>query len=271
MPFATVNHLDFYYETAGNPASPPLLLIAGLSDYTSKWDWQVADLSADFFVITFDNRCAGRSVETAPGFGMAQLGDDAAGLLDALGVNDAHVFGISMGGMIALNLTVRHPERVRRLALGCTTAGSSLTVPPSEEVMAALLSPPRSGDPRRDFVDGCWMSLGPGFAESRPDVVGLLADQAAANPQSPSAYAAQIMAIETHDVVRHLGDIRVPTLVLHGEADVLVPVENGRLLAERIPGAELIIYPGAGHLFFVEQSKAVNRDLRAFFNRAENT
>lgn len=267
MPFLNIRELEFYYETAGDPAAPPLLILSGLTDYTAKCEWQMSALAADFHVITFDNRGAGRSAQPPAGYSAADMADDAAALLDALGIPAAHVFGFSMGGMIALNFVLRYPGRVRRLALGCTTAGGRLLVRPEARVMESLVNPVTCGDPRQDFYNSLWISLGDHAQGESPELVERLADLAVANPQTPVGYAGQLAAVLTHDVAGRLGEIRAPTLVLHGTADRLIPAENGRLLAEHIPGARLILYPGAGHLFFIERAAEVNRDLRDFLKR----
>ena len=271
MPFVDHDGLRFYYETAGPPTAPPLLIISGLGDYTAKCAWQMPALAEEFFVMTFDNRGAGRSAAPAGRYPLRAMADDAAAILSAVGIASAHVFGFSMGGMIALNLALRHSARVRRLVLGCTTAGGRLFAHPSQQVLAALTMPPASGDRRRDFYDGLWTSLGDRCRAENIAVVEQLAEMAIANPQSPQAYAGQLEAIATHNVAGRLGEIRAPTLVLHGTADRLIPPENGRLLADHIPGARLILYPDAGHLFFIEEADAVNRDIRQFLGEDSDT
>jgi pimeloyl-ACP methyl ester carboxylesterase len=264
MPFATIQDLQIYYETRGEPAAPPLLIISGISDYTARCEWQTTDLADDFYVITFDNRGAGRSATPAPGYTMTDMADDAAKLLDVLGIDTTFVFGFSMGGMIALNLTLRHPQRVSRLVLGCTTAGGRLLVWPEERVFKVLAEPVRSGDRRQDFHNGLWLSVSDYFASEQHGEIERLADVAAANPQTPLGYAGQFQAILSHDVVDRLGEIAVPTLILHGGADRMIPPENGRLLAEDIPDARLIVFPEAGHLFFIERAADVNNAIRRF-------
>lgn len=266
MPTVTVGDHYLYYETVGNPASPPLLIISGLSDYTAKCAWQVAGLAGDFFIVTFDNRGAGRSSPVPPGYSVADMMDDAVAVLDALEISQAHVFGFSLGGMSALHLALNHPERIKRLVLGCTTAGGQLAVYPDELVIASLVQPRLSGDPRDDFYSGLWMSVSDGSRREQPDLVDSLEKISMSNPQSAESYAAQIQALLSHDVADHLAEIKTPTLVMHGEEDRMIPADNGRLLAEHIPGATLITYPKAGHLFFIEQAEIVNRDIRRFLD-----
>lgn len=269
MPFLNRDQHSIYYETAGDAARPPLLIIAGITDSIAKCEWQAMDLAADFHVITFDNRGAGRSATPPAGYSMSDMAGDAAAVLAALGVQAAHVFGFSMGGMIALHLALDYPHLVGRLVLGCTTAGGRLSVRPQDLVMTALLNPEGSGDNRQDFYDRLWISLSDPCIAEQPAVVARLADLAAGNPQTPLGYAGQLQAVLTHDVADRLDRLRTPTLVLHGAADRLIPVENGRLLAASVPGARLIVYPGAGHLFFVERAAEVNRDIRDFLCAAE--
>lgn len=264
MPFLTRDNQHIYYETAGDAANPPLLIITGITDSIAKCAWQVADLSSDFYVIAFDNRGAGRSTTPPPGYTMSDLAGDAAAVLAALNITSAHVFGFSMGGMVALHLALDYPQRVRRLVLGCTTAGGRLSVLPEARVMSALMDTEGSGDDRQDFYDQIWISLGDRCIAEQPEVVESLAELAAGNPQTPLGYAGQLQALMAHDVADRLGQLHAPALVLHGEADRLIPVANGRLLAESIPGARLILYPDAGHLFFIERAEEVNRDIRNF-------
>jgi pimeloyl-ACP methyl ester carboxylesterase len=264
MPTVTVNDIELFYETAGSRYLPPLLLITGLTGYTEDWFTQVPALQNDFFVITFDNRGAGKSSQPEPGYTVADMADDTAALLDALNISQAFVFGISMGGMIALNLAARHPHKVQKLALGCTTAGGSSWTMPDEKVMAAMTAP-SSGDLRQDFYNSLWFILAPDTMAKDPQLVKQLAEFAANNPQTPTGFMGQLQAINTHDVTNALENFTMPSLVLHGDLDVLVPLENGRFLAKAIPSAKFKIYPNTGHLFFVEQAAAVNEDLRHFF------
>jgi len=174
------------------------------------------------------------------------------------------VFGASMGGMIALNLAVHHPQKVNKLALGCTMAGGMSAIMPDEKVITAMTAP-SSGDLRQDFYNNMWFVLAPDTVENAPQLVEQLAAVSMKNQQTPTGFMGQFQALSTHDVTGALADISMPTLVMHGDLDVLVPLQNGRFLAEQIPGAELKIYPNSGHLFFVEQELLVNDDLRDFF------
>ncbi len=241
MPTITVNEIEMYYETTGSPDAPPLLLITGLTGYADDWFAQVPALQDDFYVITFDNRGAGRSSQPGPGYTMIDMANDTAALLDALHVPQTFVFGVSMGGMIALNLAVHHPQKVQKLALGCTMAGGLAAVVPDQKVLFALTAP-SSGDRQQDFYNNAWFLLAADTVENDPQLLGKLAEVAAVNPQTLTGFIGQFQAISTHDVTGALADLTIPTLVMHGDSDLLVPPENGRFLAEQIPAAELKIY-----------------------------
>ncbi len=264
MPILDLAHHQLYYETQGDPASPPLLILSGLTDYTAKCGWQTRDLVHDFHVITFDNRGAGRSSISGFEYTVADLAVDAAAVLDALDIQIADVFGFSLGGMIALHLTLNNPLRVRRLVLGCTSAGGSLGVYPETDVLLSLAGPSHISDRRQDFLDGMWVSLSDRCVKDQPEIVDALADIAAANPQTSESRMAQLRAVFTHDVSDRLHEIKTPTLVMHGTEDRLIPPANGEQLASHITGARLILYPEAGHLFFIEKADEVNRDIRTF-------
>lgn len=265
MPNLDIRNTQIYFETAGDSSAPPLLILSGLTDYTDKCNWQVDDLSSDFFVVTYDNRSSGRSAFSPPGYTMADLADDAAAVLAALGIPKAHIFGFSLGGMIALHLALNYPHQVDRLVLGCTTAGGRLSVLPDDTVFNALINPDRTGDRRQDFFNGIRFSVSERCMTEQPGLLDALADIAVSNPQTSEGYAGQIQAVLTHDVADRLGEINTPTLVMHGDSDMMIPPANGRLLVDNIPGARLIVYPEAGHLFFIEQAALVNRDIREFF------
>lgn len=271
MPFIREKGLSFYYETFGSKAAPPLLIISGLSDYTAKCKWQTADLSEDYFTVTFDNRGAGQSTTPPPGYTVPDMANDAVAVLDALEIPAAHVFGFSLGGMIALNLVLNHPERVHRLVLGCTTAGGRMLIQPGEQVVNALTKPTRTGDRRQDFLNGIKNSVSDQCIMQQPELIDALALLAERNPQTPTGYAGQIQAALGHDVVERLGEISSPTLVLHGSDDRVFPVENGRLLAAHIPASRYIEYPEAGHLFFIERAAEINRDIRVHLKETDRT
>jgi pimeloyl-ACP methyl ester carboxylesterase len=230
---------SLYFERHGS--GEPLLLITGFAISSAVFE-PVLDLYARRFeCILYDNRGAGRS----PGAlvtSMPELAADAAGLLRRLGLDSAHVYGMSMGGMIAQELALRFPERVRGLVLAGTTPGGPRALRPAvselarERSLAALLFSPQF---RREHPERV-RALLPYFGRHRAKAAGVWAHW---------------WATVYHDTFARLGAIQAPTLVMHGGADAMSPVGNGRLLAERIPDAELVVLPGAGHAFPLERPR----------------
>jgi pimeloyl-ACP methyl ester carboxylesterase len=250
--FADANGARLYYEVYGE--GEPLLLIMGLGANHLSWAAQVPVYAREFQVIVFDNRGTGQSdFPEGVDYTIPLLADDAAALLDALGVDAAHVYGVSMGGMIAQEMALRHPEKVRSLILGATSPGGPHAVPPDTQVLRALIDQGAAIDrvvsPALLEVLFSPAYLAGHVSELR-EKFQRLADYPAT---SPEAYAAQLRAAARHDTYDRLPDIAAPTLVLHGTDDPLLPVGNARILAERIPGAKLVLLEGARHAYLLEK------------------
>jgi pimeloyl-ACP methyl ester carboxylesterase len=238
------------YERSG--AGPPLLLIMGMSGSALNWGEPfLEELRGDFEVIAYDHRGVGASTRLDGPLTIAQLARDAAGLLEALELDSAHVLGISMGGMVAQELALAAPERVRTLTLGCTYCGgegSSLTTP---EVVRRIVEAMSSGD-RELAIRTSWeINVSPAMAADE-DAWGRFLAIAHRRPVAVPVIMAQMQAIAAHDTSARLPALRVPTLIVHGTEDQLLPVANARLLASLIPSSSLEILDGVGHLFFWE-------------------
>jgi pimeloyl-ACP methyl ester carboxylesterase len=265
---ARVGDLEIAYETFGSPADPPLLLVMGLATQMIGWPDEFCRDLADrgLHVIRFDNRDIGLSTHLddrgAPDimavfagdrsgvpYALADLADDTVGLLDALGLDSAHVVGASMGGMVAQLVAIRHPERVRSLTSIMSTTGDPAVGAPAEAAMGVLLAPPapdRASAIQR-AVDTYRVIGSPGFEFDEPAVrerAGLSYDRR----YNPAGVARQLAAIlTTPDRTADLGRLAVPTLVVHGRQDALVNVSGGRATAAAVPGAELLLVDGMGH------------------------
>jgi pimeloyl-ACP methyl ester carboxylesterase len=251
MPTLTVDGNELHHLQRGE--GEPLLLIMGMSGTHLAWGDPFLDaLAADFTVITYDHRGVGRSSRVDEQFTLAQLADDAAALLDGLGLESAHVVGVSMGGMVAQELALRHPGRVRTLVIGCSYAGgegSALTKPETFQRLAEAWS---SGDPERALRTGWEINVSPDFAE-RPGAYETWREMALALRVPLAIIGLQLRAISEHDTSERLEGIAVPTLVVHGTEDEMLPAANSRVIASRIPGARLEELEGIGHLFWWEQ------------------
>lgn len=262
MPIIQTARLKTYYEIHGD--GQPLVMIRGLGSTCDGFKPQVDGLSPHFRVISFDNRCVGRTDQPQEPFTIADMADDTAALLDALEVESAHVFGVSLGGMIAQELVLRHPRKVRRLVLACTHAGPR-TAARAPDWAIRIFDESRHM-PRRDALKHSVPIL---FSSKTVGEHPELVEEALAvmenNNQPKSSYLLQLGAVMKHETIDRLSQITHPTLVMTGTEDTLVAPANSRMIAERIPGARLIEFEDTGHVFFTEKPDQVNRVLIDFF------
>jgi pimeloyl-ACP methyl ester carboxylesterase len=263
----TVNGIEIVYDTFGEPSAAPMLLVSGLGGQMIDWDENFCrKLTArGYWLIRFDNRDAGLStkfdaagvpdipalmqgnaVETP--YLLRDMAADAVGLLDALHVESAHVLGVSMGGMIVQEMVIRHPERVRTLTSIMSTTGNPELPPPKPEAMAILLEPPP--ETRAEYVENS-VKVARILGGELPIDEALVRENAGRDFDrglSPAGTARQLAAVLASGSRKEaLKSVTVPALVIHGDADPLVPVEGGIDTAEAIPGAKLIIIKGMGH------------------------
>ena len=262
MPLVDRGTHQVHYEVHGPDGAPPLLLVMGMGFSSRAWHTLPALLRQDFRVIQFDNCGTGRSTEPRGIYRTGRMADDAAAVLDAAGVEAAFVFGISMGGMIAQELALRHPRRVRALVLGATFAGHLRSRKPSLRTgydLVQVVARGRGVKPAR--VARLLVSSGHYAAD--PD--GFLAWLRCTERAPPRITIRQMAAVALHDAASRLRDLHVPTLVITGDRDRLVPPANSRTLAALIPGARLVELPGAGHVFPVERPRETVAALKEFF------
>ena len=248
-------NMEYYLEGSG----PPLLMISGFTAQASGWSEPFTRwLQETFSTIRYSHRGTGTSDRLDGKITLRDLADDAAGILMALGVDKAHVLGVSMGGMIAQELVLNHPQQVLGLVLGCTACGGEHRVAAEPEVMDLLT--PQPGLSREEQQRRSWPAITtPEFLESHRDVLEERLRRSLVNPTPIETAMRQMAAVQAFDTFDRLPQIKAPTLVLHGDSDVLVPVGNAHVLKDRISGAELRVFPGAGHLFtfeFPEESAA---------------
>jgi len=242
---------------------PWLLLVQGLGYDRTGWDPVVPALRRHFRLVLADNRGSGSSDRSPRAFSVSDLARDAVAVLDAAGIERAHVLGVSLGGMIAQEVAVGHPDRVDRLVLGCTTPGwpSGYPMPSASLSLVARARTMPPGEATRAFTEN---ALAPGTVAQRPELVDRLLRHRAARPHDATGWAMLNAAGARYYGGRRAMRIRAQTLVLHGTDDLVVDPRNGALLAERIPHAQLRMLPGLGHLFFWERPAALTEPVSAF-------
>ena len=248
MKHATSGAVRIHYQDTGE--GEPLLLLNGWTGSGLIWPqaW-VDDLARDFRLLRVDNRGTGHSGITEEPFTISDMALDAVSVLDAEGLDRAHVFGLSMGGMIAQTIALEHPERVRTLVLAATAPPAPENVPPSPEVLATLLAPRDPGLPPGHYMGAIWGAIcAPDFPQRRRDVLDALVAGVMAKPTPLEVIMLQLQAIVGFVDADRLGSIATTTLVLHGTDDPLLPVENGRRLGKLVPDARYEELAGVGHL-----------------------
>lgn len=267
MPIAECNALSIYFEEKGE--GDPVLFISGTGgDLRAKPNVLDGPLPKSFYVTAFDQRGLGQSDKPQLDYTMEDYADDAAALMEERGWAQAHVIGVSFGGMVALHLALRHPERIKKLVLCCTSPGGSMPSYPfhdlpvdisPKERMASLMG---VNDTRRDEA---WQAE---HAEQMEQMFQYTIDHAIADHQTPTFQEGarrQLLARAGHNVEAQLGDISHETLVCAGKYDGIAPVDNQHAMAAAIPHSELRWYEG-GHLFMI-QDKKVWSEIIEFLDR----
>jgi 3-oxoadipate enol-lactonase len=258
VPIARGPGVATHWELSGPEGAPVHLLIRGLSRSSRYWLGLRPALEASRRVLVLDNRGVGRTEIARPFFSIAEMADDVARVMDAAGVERAHVFGLSLGGMIAMRFAIRHPGRLRSLVLGATTAGGRRRTPIAMGTLLAFLRTARMGTEEAMRFTAP-LTLAPGYAAAHPELVDAWVDIARSEPRRRLALVGQLLAAARHDAAGELAAVRAPTLVVTGDADTLMPPANSRAIADGIPGAALTILPGRGHDFPTEAPEETAR------------
>lgn len=261
MPIIAVNGIEIYYEVHGS--GPPLLAISGTGGDLRRMPPARMPVTQHFETLAYDQRGLGQTSKPEGPYTMADYADDAAALVRALGWDRCHVMGTSFGGMVALNLAVRHPELIDRLVLNCTSAGGISASYPLHTLGSAV--PSRPDDADADAVFATRMTLSdtrwdPNAEQPIPGLGSYYATMANAArtpvaPEMAAGLAQQLQARAGHDVVAQLADISAETLICAGRYDGIAPVENSELLHDQISDSRLEIFDG-GHLFLMQDPQA---------------
>jgi pimeloyl-ACP methyl ester carboxylesterase len=249
MPFTNSDGAQIYWEDSGVKGAEPILLIMGLGYAHQMWFRTRPILEAKYRTILFDNRGVGQS-DAPPGpYSIAQMADDAEAVLDAAGIGRAHVYGVSMGGMIAQEFALRYPARVNRLILGCTACGGSHAVSAKPPVLQVLMA--RATMTAEEGAE----AMVPYIYDASTPRERIDEDLAIRRSIYPTAqgYMGQVQGIMAWSCFDRLDAIKSPTLVIHGETDQLVPPENAKIIADRITGSKIVMLKNASHIYSTDQ------------------
>jgi 3-oxoadipate enol-lactonase len=263
MPFVTVNDVELHYELEGD-GEETVVLVNGLADDLTTWGYQMDDLlAAGYRVLRFDNRGVGRSAKPAGPYTTRLLAEDTKALVDHLGLSGFHLLGVSMGGMIAQEYALAWPGDLASLVLACTYAEAG---PFCGRMFSMWADVALFGGVATVMRDVALWAFTPAFFEERPEEAAEFDTAMAMIDQPVPAYLAQLHSIRRHDTRERLGELAVPTLVLAGESDILIPVALSKRLQEAIPGAEWATTAG-GHACVWEFPKQFNDNVLHFLSR----
>lgn len=261
---AQINGANIYYEVSGTGS--PLVLIEGLG--YSSWMWfKQRALSQKHTLVIYDNRGVGGSDRLSAPYTMDAFAQDLYGLLKHLGIARTHLLGVSMGGMIALNFTLKHPEMVGGLVLVSTSHGKR-SVPADREVLEVMFEPLR-GDPKEALRRKMGLAFSPKYPATHPEEFERILDMRLGALEDQASLPYQAAAVVAFDVLDRLGEIVCPTLIITGDVDRVVPMENSLTMFGRIPSSELHVFRGAGHLVHIECGEEFNSTVLDFLDRVE--
>ncbi len=263
MERALINGVELAYELRGRGA--PLVMIHGAQGDQTMFTAMAAAFAEKYRVLTFDQRGSGLSAKPDMPYSIAMLADDTAGLMDHVGLAAANVIGVSMGGTIAQELVLRHPNKVLSLVLGCTTAGGPTAIRAGGSAAAsaystAAMTPEERG---KALAEAAFTK---GYLAQHPEIITSMIESRRQRPIDSAAFARRMKAIVEHDAYERLPQIHCPTRVITGRDDALIAWENSRLIAERIEGAKLIVLEPAGHCFWLEQPEQSQTAIAQFLD-----
>lgn len=252
MATAKVNDIEIAYDLAGSGEN--FVLLHGGQTDRSVYNAVLPTLTENFRVLNFDQRGMGKTSKPDIPYSMAMIADDTAGLMDHVGFDRAYIFGTSMGGMIAQEFGLRHPEKTAALIIGCAVTGGPHPLGlGSNDSKKAFSTEELSAEERAKALATSIFTEG--YVNAHPEIIPALVESREKNPLDPVAFGRRLDAGYAHDTYDRLPKISCPTLVMVGKDDEIIPWENSKVIAERIPGAQLVVLEPAGHGFWIEQTE----------------
>lgn len=268
MPKVKVNNINIYFEIHGD--GYPLVLIRGLSSSLNSWPpYSIGQFSNSFKTILFDNRGAGRTDIPDGKYSAKMMADDTIGLLDALDINKTYLLGFSMGGCIAQEIVLNYPNRIIKLILTSSWCGPSHGIAPLPESnpfpkMGPLLKEGEYGKMASILTDSLFPE---NFKKNNPIIIEKVITNYMNNAPSLRGFESQAAYVETFDTYEKLSEIKIPTLILHGTEDKILPVENAKILANNISSAELVLFENTGHGITIQENKLWTQKVIEFLKR----
>ena len=270
MPYTKVGNIDIYYEIHGPPDAPPLVLIGGWASYRWIWFRQVPTFKEKYKCIVFDNRGAGKSSKPDSPYTMKMFAADTVGLMDALNIENAHVLGISMGGLIAQQVAISYPERVRSLILVSTHFGGPNSIPMDDRNMALLIAFPTETISKEQAREMRYRAtFSEQFLRENRDILEHIDEWAEKHPTPVFAQVRQSLAVSAFNAEKEVKTITASTLIIHGDSDKAVPTKNGELLTKNIPISRLSLIKGGSHFSIIEKYEEFNKIVMGFIDEIE--
>ena len=270
MPYATIGDVDLYYEIHGPADAPPLVLIGGWASYRWIWFRQIPTFKEKYRCIVFDNRGAGRSSKPDIPYTMEMFAADTVGLMEALDIENAHVLGISMGGLIAQQIAISYPEKVRSLILVSTHFGGPNIIPMDDKNMALLIALPTETISKEQAREMRYRAtFSERFLQESRDVIARIDEWAEKHPAPLYAQVHQSSAVAAFNAEEEVKQITASTLIIHGDSDRAVPTKNGELLDTKIPNSRLVLIEEGSHFSIIEKYEEFNDAVIKFIDEME--